>query len=216
MRYRLLVLLSFLLWVLPEALRCSVSTLLASPRVFQKEDFDYPTHRSVIADFDGDNQADLASGTLKGPVYRVEIQFSTRRDSASIEFTSSQLGFNLFALDIDQDNDQDLVITSISSATPLAIWLNEDNGHFEHGSRWWWVTLLASGTSSSLGDENFRRDPALLSQNQRFPLEDSSTKFKNHRAIFESILSWVSQRIPAKLLMDRLSTRSPPLSCLSC
>ena len=166
--------------------------------------------QTVNADFDGDHRSDLATGRREGQTYRVEIQFATGRNPASIVLPASNEETRLVALDIDCDNDQDLVVISAATSPPVAVWLNRNGGHFEEGGRWWWATLLTNYNSSGFSSDNSRTEPIFLSEHQRSLLESSATAQVATLEVRET-LPWDSQTRFARILASSSSTRGPPL-----
>src|SRR5262245_6025354 len=166
--------------------------------------------QTVSADFDGDHRSDLATGRREGQTYRVEIQFATGRNPASIVFPASNVGTRIFALDIDCDNDQDLVVTSAFTSFPAVVWLNSDSGHFEEGGRWWWVTLLTNYNSSRFSSDSSRTEPIFLSEHQRSLFQSSAPAQVATLEVRET-LPWDSPGRFARILAGSSSTRGPPL-----
>ena len=166
--------------------------------------------QTVSADFDGDHRSDLATGRREGQTYRVEIQFATGRNPASMVFPASNEATRIFALDIDCDNDQDLVVISAATLFPAVVWLNSDSGHFEEGGRWWWVTLLTNYNSSGFSSDNSRTEPIFLSEHQR-SLFQSSVAAQVATLEVRETLPWDSQTRFARILATSSSTRGPPL-----
>ena len=151
-------------WLLAPGLSAAIPSVEPSSA---SRDFNFLPPRLVSADFDGDHQADIASGLYQGQTYRVEINFSTGKSPVSITFPAAYPEFNIFALDIDGDSDQDLVIVSGSSLSPPAVWLNNGAGHFDHSGRWWWASLFSSDNSPWFDSNGPQRDPAFASQDHR-------------------------------------------------
>jgi hypothetical protein len=166
--------------------------------------------QTVSADFDGDHRSDLATGRREGQIYRVEIQFATGRNPASIVLPASNEATRIFALDIDCDNDQDLVVISAATSFPPVVWLNSDGGHFEEGGRWWWVTFLTNYNSSGFSSDNSRTEPIFLSEHQRSLFQSSATAQVATLEVRET-LPWDSQTRFARILASSSSTRGPPL-----
>jgi hypothetical protein len=166
--------------------------------------------QTVSADFDGDHRSDLATGRREGQTYRVEIQFSSGRNPASIALPASNVEARILALDIDSDNDQDLVVISAATSFPAVVWLNSDGGHFEEGGRWWWVTLLTNYNSSGFSSDNSRTEPIFLSEHQR-SLFQSSAAVQVATPEVRETLPGDSQTRSARILASSSSTRSPPL-----
>jgi len=199
----------FLLAGLAHATALGTAVAFADPASLSK-DFSFLPTRSISADFDGDHRPDLARGTYRGRAYCVEISFSAGKPPSSIALKSSYPDFSIFARDIDSDNDQDLVIVSASSSSPLAVWLNNDGGHFEQGNHWKWATLLTSHDLPGFQSSNSGSDPVFLSQDYRSILQSSNP---GHRSTLEvhDILSQDSHSRSTRILPSGGSPRAPPL-----
>src|SRR5262249_55086294 len=84
----------------------------------------------ALADFDGDTRVDEAKLTVSGRNKKVEIRLSKAAAVTSLDFetlTSDQ--GSLFAEDIDQDGDEDLIWSDLLHPDQVVVWL-DDGGHF--------------------------------------------------------------------------------------
>jgi hypothetical protein len=89
----------------------------------------------VSGDFDGDSKTDTAFAKRYGSSYRVEVHLSTKRGRIRLTVpVRNEVGLELIAYDVNQDNRADLILTSHSPIKPIAVWLNKGNGHFEQSS----------------------------------------------------------------------------------
>jgi hypothetical protein len=92
--------------------------------------------RPAVADLDGDDIVDIASGTKAGQTeggyeYRVDLQLSSNPDAKSfIVYSDEATGLNIRAVDVDGDHSFDLVVTSHLQHRPIGVWLNDGNGQF--------------------------------------------------------------------------------------
>lgn len=92
----------------------------------------FPT---AVADFDRDGLPDIAILTsrgygTRGYVYQIELQLSSKPERALLSI-ESRWRFGIAAMDIDQDHDADLVLTSWGHA--VAVWINNGQGVLEPG-----------------------------------------------------------------------------------
>jgi len=116
----------------------------------------------AFADFDGDNQPDLATTRMQGRD-RYSLQLDSARGGkkdctakgAFPALPSSILGLHLTPRDVDGDHDLDIVITSGLSYQPVAVWINDGTGQFEEGD-------LAAYAA-----DLWHEDPSLLPQRSR-------------------------------------------------
>lgn len=111
----------------------------------------------AIADFDGDNQPDLAT-VQAGQIspsrtrYWIRFQLSTgaRQD---INVTAPAGGLEIASRDVNGDNALDLVVTTAWLRQPVAVLLNDGHGHFTNadpgafawiwGEPWSWNSPLS-------------------------------------------------------------------------
>ena len=166
--------------------------------------------QTASADFDGDSRSDLATGRREGQSYRVDIQFANGRSPAFIVVPDPNVGTRIFALDIDSDNDQDLVVASAIPSFPTVVWLNSEGGHFEEGRRWWWVTLLTNYNSSSFSSDKSRTQPIFLSEHHRSPFQFFAATLIPTRAVRET-LPGESHALFLRIIPNGSCTRGPPL-----
>ena len=121
----------------------------------------------LSGDFDGDRKADSAKAGRIGASYCIEVRLSTKRPRVRLSIPiRNEIGLELFAYDINQDSHADLVLTSVSSPKPIAVWLNKGNGSFER----------ASGTFAPFvapnGGPAFRRGTARNDAQAALPTDD--------------------------------------------
>lgn len=92
-------------------------------------------------DFDGDHKTDLAVGGFSDSTFTIRVQFSDRLKHVVLRTKiARQSALNLSALDVDQDNDVDIILTG-ASFRPLAVWFNQGNGKFKKTSHWFFPPL---------------------------------------------------------------------------
>jgi hypothetical protein len=94
-----------------------------------------PGERPVFADFDGDNEADIARGRLVENRYEILVWLSTRSDVITLPSPMELAGFTIHAFDINRDSHQDVVATSPTEPHPLAVWLGDGKGNFKGADR---------------------------------------------------------------------------------
>jgi len=202
--------LSFFLCFLPSSSQASqLGVSLASDNPLLNRSNTGFLVQTATADFDGDHRSDLATVRREGQSYRVEIQFATGRNPAFVVVPDLNVGTRIFALDIDCDSDQDLVVASAVPSFPTVVWLNNDGGHFEEGRRLWWVTLLTNYNSSSFSSDNSRTQPIFLGEHQRSLFQFFAATQIPTRLVRET-LPWESQAIFLRIIPSGSCTRGPP------
>jgi len=90
-------------------------------------------HTRLDHDLDGDHVPETATVRQRGYVYQVNIHFTTGRPKLHLTtfVTEGLAGLTLQTKDINNDNKDDLVITSATSIYPIAIWLNQGKTKFQ-------------------------------------------------------------------------------------
>jgi hypothetical protein len=90
---------------------------------------------TVSEDFDGDHQLDQASMRFAENGYEIDVTLHAHPETGTKIFwpSSEHIGLGLISCDVDQDGDQDLVLTSPLTLFPLAIWIGDGAGHFQGG-----------------------------------------------------------------------------------
>jgi hypothetical protein len=173
----------------------------------------------AVADLDGDQVPDLASGiktghTSAGYSYRVDLDLSRNPNGKSFSVLSQEPnGLNIQAIDVDGDHDLDLVITNHWSMKPIGVWINDGSGSFtpgdldQYGSRIWQTSqsVRSSHLASNvvLQNEWRRLDISIGSERFGFGLSDSG-----QRQV--SAVSVNTSRIP----LGSAQLRAPPISNL--
>jgi VCBS repeat protein len=90
---------------------------------------------TVITDFDADGAPDvaIADRTIRnGSHYRIEVRLSGG-STQTVSFLSTKGALRIAAADLDNDHDQDLIVTPVLSGEIVGIWVNDGTGHFARG-----------------------------------------------------------------------------------
>ncbi len=88
-------------------------------------------------DLDGDHRSDTAVTKLSGSTLKIKIHLSGINSRVVLStVVRYEPGLMLVAYDVDNDKKVDLVLTSIFSVRPVAVWLNGSNGRFKKASGW--------------------------------------------------------------------------------
>jgi hypothetical protein len=90
---------------------------------------------SVITDFDADGAPDvaIADRTIRnGSHYKIEVQLSDG-STQTVSFLSTKGALRVSAADLDNDHDQDLIVTPVLGREVVGVWMNDGTGHFARG-----------------------------------------------------------------------------------
>jgi hypothetical protein len=102
---------------------------------------------TLNADFDGDTKPDMVVGTAAGRGFVVQVKFSTQVPPASLSFAGMAPWMRILSRDVNNDNDEDLIVTSCASLIPVAVFLGDGKGHFQPGNPW---NFIPFGLNSSV------------------------------------------------------------------
>jgi len=124
---------------------------------------------AIHADFDGDQKPDIVLGSAVGNSYFLQIRFSTDTPATSLRVSGGVSGIRILSRDVNQDNDEDLIVTSCTSPIPVAVFLGDGKGHFQPGNPWNFIPVginspcryaPTTGHASAIGDSQQRRLPS--------------------------------------------------------
>ena len=96
-----------------------------------------PGASAAVSDLDNDCKPDVAVATQAGiqgarSIYTIDIRLSAAVESSSFRLSAASGGLHLAPRDVDNDNDIDLVVTTLFGER-VGVWLNDGNGRFEEG-----------------------------------------------------------------------------------
>jgi hypothetical protein len=90
----------------------------------------FPAPVGAIADFDGDLLPDRAELISDGSQKHIHLALSSLQVTDLRFYTDSQQRGNIYARDVDHDNDNDLVWVSDQQPVQIALWINNGAGGF--------------------------------------------------------------------------------------
>ncbi len=172
-----------------------------------------PSHQSAVsADFDGDQQLDQASMRFAKDGYEIDVTLRAHPETGTKIFwpSSEHVGLGLISCDVDQDGDQDLVLTSSLSLFPLAVWISDGAGHFQKGDNTFFAPLFSNDRHPTFHPGK-KLDKQIWFPRQRRVLVDLLVGAHDAASLKVSILGTLPSLAPlphrGALL---LTSRSPP------
>jgi hypothetical protein len=168
---------------------------------------------SLGHDLDGDQIPETATIRRSRDLYKVSIHFTSGRPRLhlSIYQGENEAGLGFQTRDIDDDRDEDLVITSATSVRPIAVWLNSGKGKFKRVSSW------------AYGGLHKFRGPALKARAAYTPESDviisteplaHAEKIAQHFDVglnIELLRVWNWEQLPSDSCLQQVPARGPPL-----
>jgi hypothetical protein len=130
---------------------------------------------AAVADFDGDQLPDVASGTnlgrtTHGYAYRVDLDLTKNLEATSLSvFSIEPNGLEIKAVDVDGDHDLDLVISSRLLREPIGVWINDGHGNFIAGDSSRYVSAF-NDTESSVNSAPRLPELVLCRERRNAPL----------------------------------------------
>ena len=111
---------------------------------------------TAIADFDADKKPDFAIAnkigtSSRGYEYSVELELSLEARQV-FRFHSPDSALSITALDLDNDQDLDVVLTRTFNGEVVGVWLNNGYGHFSEDRNPHEFTPVISVSGSVRGD----------------------------------------------------------------
>jgi hypothetical protein len=119
---------------------------------------------TLLSDFDGDDKRDIATGSVSCGAYRIEIRFGGNPITPPVKLHAEVPNLILFAGDVDQDQDQDIIAFDPLHLRPAAVWLNDGRGRFVRST----VPSLYSDPPQSQLKPGVAQPPAALASARYF------------------------------------------------
>lgn len=165
-----------------------------------------------LADLDGDRVADLADagpGLREGDSYVHKVQVSlSRSGSASFDIHGGSASIRLSFRDIDGDHDRDLVVFEPSSASPVAVWLNDGAGHFTEGDLKSYANAIGRSGPPSLNTTYVAQDTlaAFSGDHLSFHILPSALT----PVASSGVAAFFTTAVPYSTIRDAFAPRGPP------
>jgi hypothetical protein len=174
-----------------------------------------PGERPVYADFDGDDERDVAKGFLVDNHYEILVSLSTRSDVIILHSPVQLAGFTIHAFDINHDSYPDIVAISPTESHPLAVWLGDGKGNFKSADRQLFETDSGFRQSPEYQSSRLQPDPDTWTE----PLYPVGEPAIAGRLILPTVLIGAIAPVlkfnSAREQYSRTAPRSPPVSSLS-
>ena len=185
----------------------SVPPPTASPGIYFGESL-------ALSDFDGDNLIDRARLGGEGARKSIEIYLSRTGKLSVLQFETASPGHgSLFAEDVNNDGDVDLVWTDLLHPDDVIIWLNTGLGRFER------ICPHEYAHTFILGDRNLRTSDGYNPEAATGPVPSFSLDQAISTVATESERMGPGRHQPAQrkvssLLQQSLTARGPPTSLI--
>jgi hypothetical protein len=167
----------------------------------------------AFTDLDGDSVVDQATLRAVGFSKSIRVSLSTTRNSSVLLFTtSSSARGSLFAYDINNDGDVDLVWSDLIHPDDVVVWLNDGSGQFERVCNRYYASNFILGASGLGGWSRQTRE--LAASQPQPPAPDQIGR--RHSVFGPSPALKVSRtnqcfRLPS--LERAMAGRDPPSTC---
>ena len=167
---------------------------------------------SLGHDLDGDRLPETARIRQSGDVYKISIYFSSGRPRLHLTVYEQEdaAGLSFAARDIDDDRDQDLVLTSATSFRPVAVWLNSGKAKFKKVSSW------AYSGPHKFGGPSLNRRAAYTPESDVAGSSDPLAHAEKVIQQFdvdlniELLRDWNREQLPGDSFLQQVPARGPP------
>ena len=172
---------------------------------------------TAIADFDSDHQPDFAIANKIGTSargYEYSLEFALSVEPPQVfRFHSSYSGLSVAAVDLDNDNDLDVVLTRITNGE-VVVWINDGHGQFSEGRKESAFSVRLSLSRTPPGQRS--SEPVLISTNfRRSVATPAATRFRwIPRSEAKGTATPTDNRAGSANSRPSSSPRAPPLSAV--
>lgn len=162
--------------------------------------------------FDNDSQLDQASLKFAKNGYEIDLTFRAHPGTGVKIFWPSgeEFGLGLITCDVDQDGDQDLVLTSPTSLFPLAIWISDGTGRFQEGDHTFYLPLFSNDHHPAFHPSKKLDKQICFPRQRRVSVDLSRDTEKAANLEISALANWSSLAPLPRRRAFSLSSRSPP------
>jgi len=166
---------------------------------------------SLALDLDGDHIPETVTIRQGGSFYQVVIHFSTGRPKLRLRtyVAGDVAGLTLEVADINNDSEADLVITSATSLSPVAAWLNRGTSSFQRVNVHAYSFLGRSSGPRLKQKVSDSRDPVGSLSTERVPQAEIAESLSPHTAL-QNLISSLTHSSPSDFWLAEVSSRGPP------
>lgn len=186
---------------------------LVTPRWLAASPTNTSYRTQLERDLDGDRIPDTVSIRECGFAYKISIRFSSGRPKLHLTLYHAQdeVGLNFQTSDLDNDRDEDLIVTSATSVRPIAVWLNYGKAKFVPASPWKY-----GGPGKQSGPTLHRRTAYQpeLPANSSGNLLPEATGVDEHVGpgmVPQQVTASERDQVPSVLILQQVPARGPPL-----
>ncbi len=168
------------------------------------------TTEQVVSNLNGDNSPDLITSKVEGNFYKLQVSLTGNNKASN--FTLSQpnvVGSRFFTYDVDQDNDNDIVVTSAISDRPLTIWLSDGKGNFKRDTSH--SNINFSSDDPELSQQtHFLAESPISNEDEKLSIENTFVSFISHKLEKQSTNTYFSPNNYSSIFSKTITSRGPP------
>jgi len=163
-------------------------------------------------DLDGDHIPETARIRESGDLYKICIHFSSGRPRLRllVHHQDGAAGLSFQATDVDDDRDDDLVVSSATSPRPIAVWLNGGKAKFKKVSSWIYGPQKFRGPALNARPAHTPESDVITSTDPLAHAEKAVHQFDIALTI-ELLRDGNREHLPVDSFLQQVPARGPPL-----
>lgn len=162
-------------------------------------------------DLDGDHIRETATIRQHGSYYQVVIHFSTGRPKVRLKtyVSAGDAGLSVEFADLNHDAEADLVLTSATSLSPVAIWVNRGGANFQRVNSTQYSPFGRSTGPRLKRPAAVQAETAVTVLNDPLPQSDIALSFSPITTSHDRVWS-LADASPVELSLSGDAPRGPP------
>ena len=163
-------------------------------------------------DLDGDHIPESATIRHCGFVYQINIHFSTGRPRLRLTTYVAEgvADLSIEISDVDNDRQEELVITSATSIRPVAVWRNVGKAKFQKVSSWAYGGLRNYTGPKLMHHSGYQPEPILSICGDPIPHVTPTIQDLDIEKDPESLTLWAPEQLPSDSVRRQITARGPP------